>query len=523
MITTFDEARKIIHALASERAIVFAHDEEIIPLDRAVGRTIRSNIHSPLSTPTFDSATVDGYAVIASQTSHASPGTPVRLRCMGVFRPGDRPIDVDDRIIANYVTCVELHTGAPFPIVKSTQRPYDAIVLRDHATILEEGGTGRLIEIVRPPLTSWHKRIAGSDFRQNEIILPRGTSVVPKHIMALASVGIRQISVNKLVQIAIVAVGSELTTTPIHNQALKYQIPDADGPYLTAALREMGEQATYWGVLPSHPGVVSAFLRDKLRNENVDIIITTGDVSRGANSCLAAALAQVGAEIHVQGIAMQPGETAILASLTDATFNALQPSHSPAEPSYAPDLTSIQPSPVAKPGNIGRRPPIIFAIPGSPVAAACCFRFLITPYIRILVGMQPEQEILARVALMRSNLNTSITPSTARHLNLPRSLTLTNNNFNTPTNNPPTATAAAFLTPEAAEMVVQGSQHYDLFRHAVLRSQHDGVFVEVGWERSVAKASPFTDSNCWLHVRREQDGVRAGETGKVYPFCPLKS
>ncbi|KAK3674751.1 hypothetical protein LTR78_005473 [Recurvomyces mirabilis] len=489
MATSFNEARDVIAKLADERSGVFAQDEEIIALEDAVGRTVRTDIHSPLSTPTFDSAAVEGYAVVASQVSSASPRTPMRLRCMGTIRPGDRPLEIHDTVVSGYVTCVEIFVGAPFPTAQSTKRPYDAIVIRDHATIVEEGGGGRIIQIARPPLTSWHKRIAGSDFRQNEVILSRGTSVAPRHIMALASVGIRQISVTRLVRIGVVSIGSEIASTVVDQQALQYRVPDADGPYLAAALREMGEDALYWGVLPSNGGVLAAFLRDKLQNEQVDIIVTTGGVSRGRESCLIAALQQLGASTHIDSVAMQPGSSAMLASIPDSAFESLQRSRNSnirfqaVDPGGGSFVT-----PPKTPGINRKRSPLIFGLPGSPIASACCFRFLVTPYIRALVGMYMEQEILARV---------SLTPE--------------------PTIYQPQSDGST------REWVVKGSQHYDIFRHAILRSQHDGVSVELARERSIAKASPFVSSNCWLHVRREHAGVSAGDTGNVYPFCSPKS
>ena len=72
-------------------------------------------------------------------------------------------------------------------------------------------------------------------------------------------------------------------------------------------------------------------------------------------------------------------------------------------------------------------------------------------------------------------------------------------------------------------MIVDGSQEYDIFRHAILKSHWDGVSVEVSKERSLSKASPFASSNCWLHIPRGHRGVSDGDAATIYPFCSPKS
>ncbi|KAK5143224.1 hypothetical protein LTR32_004606 [Rachicladosporium monterosium] len=296
MATNFDDARDIIGRAASERAERFAQDEEFRALDSAVGRIVKEDIDSPISTPTFDAVAISGYAVIATQVSRATPERPTRMRCMGLMKAGDHPLEVDDRVVNGMVCCVEITVGAAFPTAKSTGRPFDSIVPREHAEIVQEGGSGRILQITRLPLTSWHKRITGSDFRKGDRIIDRGMSIAPK--------------------------------------------------------------------------------------------------------------------------------------------------------------------------------------------------FLVTPYIRALIGMQTECAISARVAF------TQATPIFSRH------------------DRP---------SPKSNEMVVDGSMDYDTFRHAILRSQIDGVSVEIAKERSPAKASPFASSNCWMHVPRGHMSVGDGDLANIYPFCSPKS
>ncbi|TKA71548.1 hypothetical protein B0A55_07069 [Friedmanniomyces simplex] len=490
MAASFDDARNIIGGAASERAERSAHDEDLRPLDSAVGRIVKEYIDSPISTPTFDSVAINGYAVIASQVSRATAERPMRLRCMGMMKAGDQPLEVDDRVVDGMVCCIETTVGAAFPTAKSTGRPFDSIVPREHAEVIQEGGSGKILQIIRLPLTSWHKRITGSDFRKGDRILDRGMAIAPKYAMALASVGVRQVSVTRQVRVGVVSIGGELQSTVINQQALRYKIPDATGPFLTAAVREMGEDAEYLGVLPDDANVLTAFIHDKLENNQFDVFVTTGGINKSTPCSVETTICNLGGKIHLQNVAMQPGGSLLFASLPEPISAHTQQS----PPSfYGSDPTTPNVwSPQTAAKNISVQP-VIFALPGSPIASVCCFRFLVTPYIRALIGMQAESAILARVA------STQTATAYSRLYDRPSTTTTSN------------------------ETIVDGSMDYDTFRHAILKSQHDGVSVEVAKERSPAKASPFASSNCWMHVPRGHMSVGDGDSTNIYPFCSPKS
>lgn len=74
-----------------------------------------------------------------------------------------------------------------------------------------------------------------------------------------------------------------------------------------------------------------------------------------------------------------------------------------------------------------------------------------------------------------------------------------------------------------ADLVIEGSVQFDIFRHGVLRSHENGVAVEVSSDRNIAKASPFASSNCWVHVPRGHVGHGQGSVAWVFPFCSPKS
>lgn len=214
---------------------------------------------------------------------------------------------------------------------------------------------------------------------------------------------------------------------------------------------------------------------------------STGGIGTSTPSSVETAISNLSGRVHVRNIALQPGGSMIFASLPESDKKPLK--QLPSSFSGSATSSPYPWSPTKGPGPEPPIQPVIFALRGSPIVSACCFRFLVSPYIRTLIGMEPEQPIMARVTL----------------------------------GPPPAAYRLDHAPPAGHGKVVDGSPDYDQFRHAVLQSQNDGVFVEIARERSVAKASPFASSNCWLHVPRGHAGIANGDAAYIWPFCSPKS
>src|ERR1700720_2511926 len=83
---------------------------ERVRLEDAAGRVASGDVTSPMDVPPFARAAMDGYAVVAADTSAATRSTPVRLRQLDRIYTG--------QLSAAKVapgTCAEIATGAPLP------------------------------------------------------------------------------------------------------------------------------------------------------------------------------------------------------------------------------------------------------------------------------------------------------------------------------------------------------------------------------------------------------------------------
>jgi molybdopterin molybdotransferase len=255
MSITYDKALDTIHKIAQEYS-KHCHDSiESVPLLDAVGRVAAQDHTSPISTPPHDTSAMDGYAVSSKMVSNVSVENPIRLLVKGTIGAGDEPLVLANVQENGMVPCVEIMTGARFP-ESSLGPPFDACVKIEDtiaigSTALETNHKAQTcIAIGKKISPNANRRFAGGDMRSGVMILRKGDVVCSRHIMAMASVGITKIAVCRRLRVAVWSTGNELGEGS--DQGYNYnQIFNSNGPYLCAALRELGADASYQGILNS--------------------------------------------------------------------------------------------------------------------------------------------------------------------------------------------------------------------------------------------------------------------------------
>ena len=83
---------------------------ESVPLERALGRVVATDVTATDALPGFPRATVDGFAVRAADTYGASEGLPTYFTLVGAVRMGAAPT-----IAVEPGTCAAIPTGAVIP------------------------------------------------------------------------------------------------------------------------------------------------------------------------------------------------------------------------------------------------------------------------------------------------------------------------------------------------------------------------------------------------------------------------
>src|SRR5699024_9131849 len=113
--------------------------------------------------------------------------------------------------------CVEIMTGARFPEATEGSEGFDCCVKWEDVTVLE-GKKGCIagdhyIQVTKPAESQKNKRLAGGDFNKGGVIASPGETIRPRHIMALASVGVSEVEVTRKPKIGVFSTGNELLSS----------------------------------------------------------------------------------------------------------------------------------------------------------------------------------------------------------------------------------------------------------------------------------------------------------------------
>jgi molybdopterin molybdotransferase len=332
-----------------------------VPLLDTIGGIVAADVISPRSIPEYDTSAMDGYAVRSQAAATASEQRPVLFEVHGTIAAGDDPSEVlkgleidDESKGANQNRCVEIMTGAIFP------DGYDACV-KIEDTVPMNGPTGKHILVTRPVVRNANRRFAGSDILKGDAIVQQGEVVQPLHTLALASIGFDSVPVARKPRVGIWSTGKEMLNG-------KGATRDANGPYLTAAVRELGLPADFLGILGDDPAELHDNVRAAVNSGEYDLLLSTGAVSKGRFDHVRGVLDAMDAEVVFHGLAMRPGHPVLFGLI---------------------------------PGVKGQT--VFFGLPGNPGAAAACFRFLAVPYLQTLQGQAMERPIMARLLQQPEN------------------------------------------------------------------------------------------------------------------------
>ncbi len=264
---------------------------EVLPLCEAAGRIAQEAIAARTSLPPCDCAAVDGYAVRLADLAGSDPK---RLRLAGTVSAGEihpPPLPPGH--------CLAVMTGAALPAGSDAVIPFEG-ALRE----------GEDIVVLAAPAAGQGIRRAGDEARAGEILVRRGAPLDPRALERLAGQGIGSVAVPGRARVRLVAVGDELV--PPGEAPGAGQRVAGNLPMLAALVRACGGIAEQGVVVPDDPGRIRAAFSDA---RAADLVVTTGGTMRGVKDLVKAALADLGAALLFEGVAMRPGSSTVAARL----------------------------------------------------------------------------------------------------------------------------------------------------------------------------------------------------------------
>ena len=320
---------------------------EEIALTGALGRITAEPVFARISSPHYHAAAMDGYALRAMSTGHATDRAPVTLE-LGTE--------------VEYV-----NTGDPLPTWA------DAVIPIEEVESVGEARESRSPEAIRifksvPPWS--HVRGVGEDMVTTEMVLPAGHCLRPVDLGAIAGCGYRTVAVWRKPRVAILPTGTELVAPGEPVRA--GNVVEFNSMILAAQLEAWGGEGVILPIVADDRTEIEKRVRSAA--DNVDLLLVIAGSSAGSEDYTAAVIEALG-EVLVHGIAVRPGHPVILGML------------------------SVE-------SNSRSQIPVV-GVPGYPVSATLTGEIFIEPMIAQWTGRRPYKAALV-TAKMTKKVHSSL-------------------------------------------------------------------------------------------------------------------
>lgn len=274
-----------------------ALDTERVPISNVLNRIVASNVVAKVDDPGFDNSSMDGFAVIYSDTINP----PTKLRITGVSNAGTNELPS-----VNNGSAIRIMTGGPMPAGADSIIPIELCTADGDFVVIHE------------PSKPNYVRKKGENFSNGDIIVSKGSVMSPEKISLCAAAGVSELTVYKKLKIAVISTGDELKN--LDDELMFGQIYESNSYGLKSLVETYGHEAT------RIPYVIDDIevLRDALNQAaaEFDCIITSGGVSMGDRDFVRILMDQEG-EIKFWRVKMRPGSPPIFGFWNDTPIFGL--------------------------------------------------------------------------------------------------------------------------------------------------------------------------------------------------------
>lgn len=249
---------------------------ETIPVAQAAGRVTARSVYARYNSPLYNSAAMDGIAVVAKATVGAKETKPLTLA------PGEY-VDVD--------------TGDPLP------QGFDAVIMAEDLEFQGDEVT------IRAAVSPWsHVRPVGEDIVKGEMIIPSQHRIRPIDVGVLISGGLAEVEVIVTPRVAVFPTGTEMIT--LEETPREGDIIESNSHMLAALVEEDGGLADRRPAIPDDYEQIKTALLAAVQDHEM-VIINAGS-SAGTEDYTVHVLREIG-EVIIHGVAIKPGKPVILA------------------------------------------------------------------------------------------------------------------------------------------------------------------------------------------------------------------
>ena len=319
---------------------------ETVKLSESYGKCLAENIYAEENIPDFRRATVDGYAVKASDTQGAGESVPVFLSVVdeiSIGKPALREIKNGE--------CAYVPTGGMIP------DGADAMVMVEYTELFDKRDAA-----VYSSVSAGNGVVQiGEDAKKGELLLSRGTVLHSAQTGVLASLGKHTVKVYAPWHITIISTGDELAE--VGEEKGRCQVYDINTHALYALAKEQGMTVDKAFSVKDEDEKIEQALKDALLCS--DIVVISGGSSQGKKDMTADIIDKIAEPgVWTHGLALKPGKPTIVG--------------------------------MDKPSGT-----LLIGLPGHPVAAIMVFQLLL---VWLQKNLRGEKETPGVPAVLSSNI-----------------------------------------------------------------------------------------------------------------------
>lgn len=272
--------------------------EEVSLID-GIKRVLAEDIHSKIDNPPFDKSAMDGYAIIAEDSSN------------------NEKIKVIDKIFAGEVcnsevtkkTAVRIMTGAPIP------KGANAVIKQEDVTVYDND----YIVLNRELKANDNICFKGEDIKKGTLLVSKNKKLDFADIGIIASTGINKIKVYKMPEIALVSTGDEVID--VEDKLIEGKIFNSNKYTIISRVIELGYKIKYIKHIKDSEDDIGECINNI--SKDVDLIITTGGVSVGEKDLLNEVIDEIDGRRLFWKVKMKPGSSVLCSIVNKAIVVSL--------------------------------------------------------------------------------------------------------------------------------------------------------------------------------------------------------
>ncbi len=336
---SYSQAVKIL----KKGKIVIAN--EYIKSSESLNRVCSSNVHCNVNYPSANNSSLDGYAINSSDTKNIKKNRSKTFKIIGSISAGKKPFKKK----INRFEAVEIMTGGIIP------KGFDTIIPIEQINFYPNKKIRKFILIKNKIKKYNHVRFAGSDYKKNELVIKKNRIILPNHILALKTLGIKKIKVKKKINVLFFSTGNEISNS---DTIPSWKVRNSNCHYIKNLKENFLFNFKNGGILKDKDEKIFKSKIKKMIDSKIDIIITSGAVSAGKYDFVPSVIRTFKLSSYFKSVAIRPGKPILFA-------------------------------------KIKGKHKAIFGLPGNPMSSGACFRFFVYPYFSIILGLNDERPIKA--------------------------------------------------------------------------------------------------------------------------------